>query len=72
MEVYTIDITLNLLLLHVVLTHVITHNSKSIDSFTVKLLFTNQWWSQDLTPGGQNLYILCMYIETHTYYIYVG
>jgi len=35
------DLTLNLLLPHVVLTDVTTHNSKSMDSSTVTRLHTN-------------------------------
>ena len=41
MKVCTINLTLNLLLPHVVLTHVITRSSESTDSFIVKLLHTN-------------------------------
>jgi len=41
MEVYTIDLTINLLLPHIVLTYVTTHSFKSIDSSIVKLLHTN-------------------------------
>ena len=40
-EVCTIDLTLNLLLLCVVLNGVITRSSESVDSSTVKLLHTN-------------------------------
>ena len=36
MEVCTIDLTLNLLLSHVVLTHVTTHNSEATDFSTMK------------------------------------
>ena len=38
---YTIDLTLNLLLPHVVFTGVTTRSFKSTDSFIVKLLHTN-------------------------------
>ena len=41
MEVYTIDLTLNLLLPHVVLTHVTTCSFESTNSLIVKLLHTN-------------------------------
>ena len=41
MKICTIDLTLNLLLPHVILTHVTTCSFESIDSFTVKLLHTN-------------------------------
>ena len=41
MEVYTIDLTLILLLPHVVLTHVTTHTSESMDSSIINLLHTN-------------------------------
>ena len=40
-EVCTIDLTLNLLLLCVVLNGVITRSSEPVDSSTVKLLHTN-------------------------------
>ena len=40
-EIYTINLTLNLLLLHVVLNSVITRNSESMCSSTLKLLHTN-------------------------------
>ena len=41
MEVYIIDLAINLLLPHVVLTLMTTYCSKSTDSFTMKLLHTN-------------------------------
>ena len=40
-EVYTINLTLNLLLPNVVLTHVTICSSKSTDFYTVKMLHTN-------------------------------
>ena len=40
MEVYTVDLTLNLLLPHVILTHVTTCNFKSTDSSIMKLVNT--------------------------------
>ena len=40
MEVYTINLTLNLLLPNVVFTHITTHSTKSKDSSIVKLLHT--------------------------------
>ena len=40
-KVYIIDLTLNLLLPHVVLTGMTTHNSESTNFYTVKLLHTN-------------------------------
>ena len=43
MEVLIIDLTLNLLLPHVVLTHMTTYNSESTDSFIMNLLNTNTW-----------------------------
>ena len=41
MKVFTINLTLNLLLPFVVLTQVTTRNSKSIDSSIMNLLHTN-------------------------------
>ena len=41
MEVCTIDLTLNLLLSHVILIHIATHSFESTNSSTVKLLHTN-------------------------------
>ena len=41
MDVYAINLTLNLLLSYVVLTHVTTRSSESTDSFIVKLLHIN-------------------------------
>jgi len=41
MEVFKIDLNLNLLLPHVVLSHVITRGSKSIDSSVMNQLHTN-------------------------------
>ena len=41
MKVFTINLTLNLLLPFVVLTQVTTRNSKSIDSSILNLLHTN-------------------------------
>ena len=41
MEVYTIDLTLNLLLTHVILTHETIRSSKSMASSSMKLLYTN-------------------------------
>ena len=41
MEVNTIDLTLNLLPRHVVLTYMTTHSSESTDSSIVKLLHIN-------------------------------
>ena len=41
MEVYTIDLTLILLLPHVVLIHVTTRTSESMDSSIMNLLHTN-------------------------------
>ena len=41
MEVFTINLTLNLLLPHVVLTHVTTCNFESTDSSIMNLLHTN-------------------------------
>ena len=41
MEVFTIDLTLHLMLPHVVLTHVITHSFEFIDSSIMNLLHTN-------------------------------
>ena len=41
MEVYTIYLTLNLLLPHVILTHVTTHSFGSMASSTMKLLHIN-------------------------------
>ena len=41
MEVFTIDLTLNLLLPYVVLTHVTTRNSESTDTSIMNMLHTN-------------------------------
>ena len=41
MEVFTINLTLNLLLSHVVLTHMTTRNSESTDFSIMNLLHTN-------------------------------
>ena len=41
MKICTIDLTLNLLLPHIVLTLMTTYCSESTDSFTMKLLHTN-------------------------------
>ena len=41
MEVFTIDLTLNLVLPLVVLTHMITHNFESMVSSIMNMLYTN-------------------------------
>jgi len=41
MKVFIIDLTLNLMLPHEILTHVTIHNSESIDSSIMNMLHTN-------------------------------